>query len=279
MTAETQRTHLRRLLSRAFVFGCIGGFAMASPASAQVTSSSVIEQTGFDNQTTIVQDGEGNRAEVSVLGNSNEGGEIRQSGNGSVTELSVVGDGNSFSVTQSGEGGNNLAIGDVRGDSNALFIDQINPLSDAYRNYASVTQDGAGNIASVGQTVAAFGDPGTNSATLEQYGSGNDGTISQSGSSNVASLIQDGDNLVGAITQDGAGHNVELTQTGEGLDALSITQSNCALAGGCPALRVEQTAGATIFGGAAAPDGVVTPGGTAVVTQGGTIIVGGGAGS
>ncbi|MEM8717599.1 MAG: hypothetical protein AAGE92_17805 [Cyanobacteria bacterium P01_G01_bin.4] len=273
MTAETKQ-QVRYLALFAAI--SIGGFG--NPAMAQTPDTAVIEQMGNGNHVSTVQNGEGNRIELSVVGNDNVETEVQQSGSGATAELSIEGELNTLYVNQSGFDGN-YATGQVRGDANSLYIDQINPASDAYRNYAAVTQDGVGNTATVNQTAAYIGVPGTNSALLSQSGIGHIGTIVQNGTQNSAALEQFGEYNEGAIYQDGAGHSAELVQDGNGLEAIEIRQSNCALAGGCPTLRVEQTAAGTIFGGGAAPGGVVAPGGTATVVQGSTIVVGGAAGS
>jgi len=263
---------------RAAVLGQVVLPVILGSALAQEATSSVLQQIGDGNHSTTIQSGDDHRFNLSIVGNDNVGGEIVQSGEGATAELSVEGDYNSFYVSQSGADGN-YARGEIRGQSNSLFIDQINPESDAYRNYATAVQNGTGHIASINQTVAAYEASGANTATMYQEGTGHIGTIIQMGTENQAALSQLGDHNVGAIIQDGSGNSMELIQNGSGLDAIHVTQSDCAMSGGCPTLRIEQTMAGTLFSGApTVADGAVPDSVTSVV-QGGTIIVGATGGS
>ena len=116
------------------------------------------------------------------------------------------------------------------------------------------------------QMGVAYETQGTNLALLTQEGLGHSGLISQTGAQNDATLEQYGDFNEGAIFQEGSGHSAELVQDGQNLDAIEIRQTDCAISGGCPTLRIEQTQTASIMSLTSSGSVVIQPGASVYVS-------------
>lgn len=144
------------------------------------------------------------------------------------------------------------------GQDNIANIGQINPDSAAYANFGQIQQSGSGNSATINQEAVASGLAGTtNISLISQDGFGNVAEIDQTGADNFAEIDQQGNDNYGDILQNGVGLQAVLEQNGENLD-YSITQTGCAISGGCPPIIVRQSTGATATGGTSSSVTVTT---------------------
>jgi len=164
--------------------------------------------------------------------------------------IQQVGDGNKITVLQSGTK-NNYANYYGNGSNNTINIEQ-KALNSTQLNYATVTVNGSTNTVDIKQRTSnetsAFGK-GTFSTI-----SGNNNNLSvdqQNSGSHYAEIGLSGGNKTVSVSQAGsAGHlasiqlsgnptNLSLQQTGATQNFYSI-QFNCATAGGCAAITVQQ---------------------------------------
>lgn len=251
------------ILKTGLSFALAIGFSASGAAQSGSTAEAL--QTGDGNTVTLTQPGTGNQVQtlqlgsnntvdIEILGSDNIGNTVSQFGDDNSASLLIDGDSNTIDVFQGGVG-NNSYTGTISGSANIAVIDQINPTSDAYTNFAVTRQTGTANTASIAQEVVASGSlSGANTVELSQSGNGHIGSVTQSGAENFALLDQTGSNNSGTITQTGVGLSAELIQNGTGL-GYDITQTGCVIPGGCDPLQVTQTQGGVVVSGAPAAAG------------------------
>ena len=192
---------------------CCGGSATFSPNAVNVAKLNTFKnRTTQDSQVTIEQIGNNNTIVVDQSGTINNS--VKYYGNGSY---------NSATITQS--------------SSNSTAT-----------NYSEVSVTGSDNTLSVAQQSSG----GTKSSFIDVSGNNNNVTLLQKDNGNdYASIVVTGGNKSVNLTQSGsAAHSADVTLSGQPVN-LTLTQSgstqqnysinfNCATAGGCSAIQVQQ---------------------------------------
>lgn len=164
---------------------------------------------------TVAQQGVGNSAVVSVVGDDN-GFHIGQDGNDNVGVQLVAGDNNGAALLQ--DGNRNVAVQGLAGASSRSYLEQ----------------NGNGNIGVLMQASNAVA-PTSLSGVMELAGSMEVGALSRAGGgvANTVMLEQSRNNNIAALAQNGSGNNLALRQPGNafaaitqnGGNSLSITQT------------------------------------------------------
>lgn len=185
--------------------------------SAEPNVASIVQTGGADQVAYIGQDGDRNQASI---------GQSQANGATTLGSGSLLPAGFLARLTGAGPASGYGAVIAQDGSLNNASIQQG---SDGA--YAEVGQDGDANTAAILQDGLSSGLTG-NFASLYQNGSGNLGQLEQIGEANSADLTQTGSNLIGSIAQTGNTNTASLTQTGAGLAYAIVQDGSSTVAGG-----------------------------------------------
>ncbi|WP_412504380.1 beta strand repeat-containing protein [Roseovarius sp. SYSU LYC5161] len=216
-----------------------------------------VDQDGDDNETDVLQQGDGNTATVTQVGDDNDTN-VTQQGDGNRADNLSVGDSNTVTVSQEPEtviipavqipnplfpsvgpeflvntpettqllgGDDNESDVTIDGDDNTVDVTQIRDANDS-----NVEIEGNTNDVDVVQDDSAAGDGNTSTVVIDdRFNRGDDNIVSidQDGDNESAVDIHGDDNIVG-VTQTGLGNESDVDIEGDRND-VNVAQDTIAL--------------------------------------------------